>query len=109
MLLRAIAAGLCGEEADAAVVSRLLRSDANRGTISLRINNRDYTTELTQKDGKVQVKIAGLSPIQTNRWLVIGFPALRSIPWENPAGPEKTPELRRAPRRQSSLADLRTA
>jgi hypothetical protein len=90
VILRSIAAALCGEYADPAVVTRLLRSESKRGIIRLTVENRDYTVELERDDsGTVQVKSQSLSPIQSDYWLTLGFPALRSVPWENPAGPSE--------------------
>jgi hypothetical protein len=91
VILRAIAAGLCGDAADPALLKRLLRSGADRGTIRLEVENREHTVVLTRRrGGDVQVQSMSLSPIRSDRWLVIGFPALRSVPWENPAGPDKS-------------------
>ncbi|HEY3840901.1 MAG TPA: AAA family ATPase [Bryobacteraceae bacterium] len=91
VILRAIAAGLCGEAVDPVLLARLLRAGSDRGVIRLQLDTREHVTELTRtRDGKVQVKSASLSPIVSDRWLAIAFPALRSIPWENPAGPDST-------------------
>ncbi|MGY4366690.1 hypothetical protein ACVW1A_002755 [Bradyrhizobium sp. LB1.3] len=93
VILKAIAAALCGEAADPALLERLLRSGADRGTIRLEVESREHTMELTRiRGGKVKARYIGLSPLESDRWLAIGFPALRSIPWENPAGPDKSPE-----------------
>jgi hypothetical protein len=90
VILRAVAAALCGQHADAASVTRLLRTGSTHGRIQLSVADRDYIVELKRDtEGKVVVASASLSPIQADRWLVIGFPALRSVPWENPAGPEE--------------------
>lgn len=91
VILRAIAGGLCGDAADPALLERLLRSGADRGTIRLDVEGREHTIVLTRsRGGKVQVRSMSLSPIQSDRWLAVGFPALRSVPWENPAGPDKS-------------------
>ena len=90
VLLRAIAVALCGESANPDVVKRLLRSGASQGSIRLRDNNREYTVELKrQMDGSIKVTSASLSPIIYERWLVLGFPALRSITADSPKGPTK--------------------
>lgn len=92
VILKAIAAALCGEAADPALLERLLRSGADRGTIRLEVESREHTMELTRiRGGKVKARYIGLSPLESDRWLAIGFPALRSVPWENPAGPDKSP------------------
>jgi hypothetical protein len=88
VILRAIAAALCGERADPLAATRLLRSGATSGAIRLKIEGRDYTVELKRdSDGNVRIVSASLSPIIYDQWLVLGFPALRSIPWARPKGP----------------------
>jgi hypothetical protein len=90
VLLKAIAVALCGKQVDAAAAARLLRSGSAKGTISLKDENREYTVSLErQDDGSVEVKSASLSPIIYESWLVLGFPALRSVPLERPEGPSK--------------------
>ena len=101
VLLKAIAVALCGENANPDVVKKLLRSGASQGSIRLRDNNREYTVELKrQMDGSIKVTSASLSPIIYERWLVLGFPALRSISSDSPKGPTKV--TRHAP----SVEDL---
>jgi predicted ATPase len=88
VVLRAIAAALCGDEADSEAVARLLRSGTDSGSILLAVEGREYKVELKRDpDGKVRIVAASLSPINYDRWLVLGFPALRSIPWDRPKGP----------------------
>jgi hypothetical protein len=88
VLLKSIAAALSGEQADPDAVTRLLRSGATSGSIRLRVENREYTVELKRAvDGSVQIASASLSPIKYDSWLVLGFPALRSVPLRRPKGP----------------------
>lgn len=88
MILRAIATALCGEQADPAMASRLLRTGSNAGSITLTVDTREYTVKLTRgADDRVRIESASLSPLQSDGWLAIGFPALRSVPWDNPSGP----------------------
>ena len=88
VVLRAIAAALCGEAADQTTVTRLLRSGADSGSIRLKVEGRDYTVDLKRDpDGNVRIVSASLSPLKYDNWLVLGFPALRSIPWDRPKGP----------------------
>ncbi len=90
VVLKAIAAALCGERAEPQAVTRLLRSGANKGSIRLKDENREYTVELERRiDGSVHIFSASLSPIIYERWLALGFPALRSIPLTRPKGPTK--------------------
>src|SRR5262249_39188487 len=88
VILRAIAAALCGDKAEPAAVTRLLRSGATSGSILLKVEGRDYRVELKRDaDGKVLTVAQSLSPLKYDNWLVLGFPALRSIPWDRPKGP----------------------
>lgn len=90
VLLRSIAAALCGENADPASVTRLLRSGSSAGRIDLYVGRDRYTVELQRDaEGEVRIKSASLSPLQLGNWLVLGFPALRSITWDRPRGPGK--------------------
>lgn len=88
IVLKSIAAALCGDKADSDAVLRLLRSGANKGSIRLKDENREYTVSLERSiDGSIQITQASLSPIIHERWLCLGFPALRSIPLVRPKGP----------------------
>jgi|GEM_PF-5551866 len=85
VLLKAIAAALCGEKAKPNVVTRLLRSGASTGSIRLKVGAREYAVELKRNDdGEVKIASASLSPITYENWLVLGFPALRNIPLVRP-------------------------
>jgi hypothetical protein len=106
VLLKAIAAALCGDKADSASVARLLRIGASKGSIRLKDENREYTVELERKiDGTIQVVSASLSPIIYEGWLALGFPALRSVAVVNPKGPK--PLNRKAPSADDLLPLLR--
>jgi hypothetical protein len=89
VILRAIAAALCGDKGDLAAVTRLLRSDSKEGSICLNVESREYSVKLQRDVETNNVRIASvtLSPLTYDNWLVLGFPALRSIPWERPKGP----------------------
>jgi hypothetical protein len=89
VVLRAIAAALCGEYADKDAVKRLLRSGTEKGIVRLMVDNREYKVELERdRDGNVQIASSTLSPLQSEKWLAIGVPSLRSVPWENPDSPQ---------------------
>ncbi len=102
VLLKAIAAALCGDKADPVAVAQLLRAGAQKGSITLKDEKREYVVELERKtDGSVRIVSASLSPIIYERWLVLGFPALRSIPMAKANGPE--PLRREAPSAEDLL------
>jgi hypothetical protein len=99
VLLKAIAAALCGEKADPPAVTRLLRAGTSAGSIRLKVEDTEYKVKLKRDDdGKVRIESASLSPIKSDNWLVLGFPALRSIPWDRPKGPS-------APKPEAPSAD----
>lgn len=88
VVLRSIAAALCGEAAEEAAVTRLLRSGSREGSIELYVGSERYRVELQRDlDGRVHIKSASLSPLKLGNWLVLGFPALRSVTWDRPKGP----------------------
>jgi hypothetical protein len=93
VVLRAIAAALCGDKAEPKAVTRLLRSGSNSGSIRLRVEGREYSVRLQrQQDGTARIVSASLSPLIYDKWLVLGFPALRSVPWDDRIeGPDKSP------------------
>lgn len=88
VVLRSIAAALCGETAEEAAVTRLLRSGSREGSIELHVGAERYRVELQRDlDGRVHIQSASLSPLRLGNWLVLGFPALRSVTWDRPKGP----------------------
>src|SRR6185503_12806181 len=88
IVLKAIAAALCGDRADTRAISKLLRVGAEKGSIRLRDEEREYSIELERElDGTVRIVSPNISPIIYHRWLVLGFPALRGVPSNSPAGP----------------------
>lgn len=91
VVLRAIAASLCGDAAEQAVVARLLRTGSPSGSIRLSVGTREYRVELKRdSDDRVRIESVSLSPLKLDNWLVLGFPALRSIPLDTPRGPSET-------------------
>jgi len=97
-VLRAIAAALCGEDAEEAAVTRLLRSGEKSGTIELHVGTARYTVELQRDaEGRVHIASGSLSPLKLSNWLVLGFPPLRTISWDRPKGPSPDPQKRPSP------------
>lgn len=91
VVLRAIAAALSGDAADPAAVKRLLRTGTNSGSIRLQVQGREYAVELKRDaEGVVKIDSASLSPVKYDNWLVIGFPALRGVPWVSVEGPSRS-------------------
>ncbi len=100
VLLRSIAAALCGESirnappAARETVESLLRSGCDKGRIQLYIGTRSYEVVL-EKDSsdRVRVRSDSLSPLLFDKMLVLGFPALRKLSRERPMGTSDIAEL----------------
>lgn len=92
VILRAIAAALCGEAIrDAPLAVReslqdLLRTGTDEGEIKLYAGAQPYVVTLEKTNGQVRIFSESLSPLRVDSWLVLGFPALRSITRERPTG-----------------------
>jgi len=79
-ILKAIAAGLCGDNDRAKRAARpLLRRGENlrRGSVSLRISGRQFETELTREGAHIAVRSKQVTPLEARNWVVLGFPPLR--------------------------------
>jgi hypothetical protein len=88
VVLKAIAAALCGKDTETGPVERLLRAGTDNGLIRLKAQE-EYTVKLQRGgDGKVQITPTSLSPMVYENALVLGFPALRAISWDRPKGPD---------------------
>jgi predicted ATP-binding protein involved in virulence len=95
-LLKAIALAFCANDRDARlqpVAERLLRRGKDRdgkeitsGRITLTLGDETFVTEIRRESDQVSVSTHGLSPLQRGSSVVLGFPPLRAIPSENPAG-----------------------
>jgi hypothetical protein len=83
VILRSIGAALLGNETPGRLGERLLRSGQREGSIELYLSNTStpYTARLVSGDlrGPVQFVSASVSPLRFGNWLVLGFPALRSM------------------------------
>jgi hypothetical protein len=107
IILKSIAAALCGREASEESVTQLLRAGAKGGSIELQVGTDIYSVDLQRDtEGKVQIRSASLSPLKLGKWLVLGFPPLRAITWKRPDGP--TPLLAPDPSPRDLLPILST-
>ncbi len=87
IVLRAIAAALCGDSLEATRAKDLLKAGADWGRIELLVGGSRHTIEFQEKmGGRIEITSDGASRDKKN-WLVIGFPALRAIGQELPLGP----------------------
>ncbi|HEX5853468.1 MAG TPA: AAA family ATPase [Solirubrobacteraceae bacterium] len=103
-ILRAVALAICGESPETLhAPSRLLRSEASFGSITLGVGQGIYRTELRREGERVRVDAVRPAPVQDGTWLALGFPPLRGISTKNPQG--ATAVLAKAPS-QSDLMPL---
>ncbi len=79
-ILRGVAAALAGLEARP-YAARLVRSGQSRGTVALETARGRYVVELFRGEGEAEMKVNGASPLSTESWLAVGFPALRALTW----------------------------
>ncbi len=92
-LLRAIALGLCGDDATAQVAgASLLRDGTTQGSITLHVGADTFTTELVHTGREVKVKCHQMTPLQAGNWAVLGFPALRGAASQRLDGPGELPQ-----------------
>ncbi|MEM7352203.1 MAG: AAA family ATPase [Acidobacteriota bacterium] len=85
IILRSIAAALCGDEADERAVGRLLKNDRDKGTIRVFDRGQAHVLELGRDRRKEpEIKSAPMSPLRVDDWLVMGFGPLRGVSWERP-------------------------
>jgi len=93
-ILRAIAAALCGDDPRAAVVAeRLLRADASSGWVELTIGSEVYRAEFIRELKRVRIVNRQLTPLQTGRALVLGFPAMRGIGYAKGAAADSSGDV----------------
>jgi energy-coupling factor transporter ATP-binding protein EcfA2 len=89
-ILRAIALGLCGDAPQAVEAGgQLLRVGASQGSIEIRAGHASYRTELVRHDDGVYVKSPQITPLQTGKWVVLGFPPVRGVFLNVPRGPSR--------------------
>jgi hypothetical protein len=84
-ILRAIGLAFCGTEAQAAA-GRLLQAGKSEGSIEVQFGSNLLRTRLVRDRNNVIVSVGQVSPVQGGLALVLGFPALRGAPSENPSG-----------------------
>jgi hypothetical protein len=83
-ILRAIALALAGEDARSEA-DKLIRSGQPSGSVILYTGaGRSYVTDLYRTDAGGEVRAHSHSPLQSEGWLAVGFPALRALTWQRP-------------------------
>lgn len=97
-ILRAIAAALCGDDPRAAVVAeRLLHAGASSGFVELTIGTDVYRAEFIRELKRVRIVNRQLTPLQTGKALVLGFPAIRGVAAAKGAGGDSSGDVLPSP------------
>ncbi len=82
-ILRGIAAGILGQ-AFQPYADRLIRTGATWGQITLQTsNNHVYVTRMEMTSNGIQVTSTGGRPLETESWLVLGYPPTRTVTWSD--------------------------
>ncbi len=106
-ILRAVAVALCGREAQSQA-DRLLRAWARPCRIVLHTApdpdgaGSEYVTEIQHTSTGTEVKTFPGRLLETEGWLAVGFPALRTVTWRRIGGPQLE-EGRRRPNPEDLL------
>jgi hypothetical protein len=85
-ILRAIALGLCGpDDRVTPLAANLLRKGATRGSVELTVGKETYATELVREGARVRVVTPQrYTPLESGKWLALGFPAIRGVSNRDP-------------------------
>lgn len=104
-VLEAIAAALCGKDAEP-YAGGLVRGASRLARIVLSFGPNEYMATLASRDGGVaEIEVAPSRPLETEGWLAIGFPPLRTVSPARAKGPG--PEGKRRPTPEDLLPLLR--
>ncbi len=106
-ILRAVAAALCGRDAETHA-ERLIHYGSPSGKVILEASGEnpdkmtEYVTELARTTGKPIINSLPGRLQETEGWLALGFPALRTVTWRRAGGPQ-VEEGRRRPNAEDLL------
>ena len=104
-ILRGIAAGMLGQDIQP-YADRLIKVGANWGQITLETSNSHvYVTRLEIGSTGVQVSSTGGRPLETEGWLVLGYPPTRTVTWAEVKGQVR--EFARRPTNEDVLPLIR--
>jgi predicted ATPase len=80
-VLKAIAVAMCGDDA-MSYAGRIVKTGATHGIVTLHTSaGAVYRTDIYLRDALAEVRTLPARPIEADKWLAIGFPPLRSMPW----------------------------
>lgn len=94
-VLEAIASALCGKDAEP-YAGGLIRTASRLSRIVLSFGSNEYMATLASRDGgQAEIEVTPSRPLETEGWLAIGFPPLRTVSSARAKGP--SPEGKRRP------------
>lgn len=104
-VLKAIAAAISGKDAEP-YAGTLIRSSSRTAEIVLSTGTTEYmTTLVARENGQAEIEVRPSHPLETEGWLAIGFPPLRTVTWTSSKGPG--PEGKRRPTTEDLLPLLK--
>jgi len=97
-ILKALAIALCGEEARP-YAGRILKTGKFRGSITLETDNKTsyVTTIVRSSTGEAEMISNTARPLETEGWLALGFPPLRTTSWTPLKGPDSDFKMKSRP------------
>jgi hypothetical protein len=94
-ILRSIALAICGRDAQT-YAGRIVRSGQSKAQITLETTSgRSYVTEIFETSSGFEVESLPRRSLDTEGWLVLGFPPIRSATWRKSSGPQGEQSLNR--------------
>jgi predicted ATP-binding protein involved in virulence len=87
-ILRSLALAICGRDAQV-YAKRMLRSGESKAQITLEtFSGRKYVTEIYRTSSGFDVESLPRRPLESEGWLALGFPPVRSATWRKSSGPQ---------------------
>jgi predicted ATPase len=100
-ILRSLTLAICGRDAQA-YAQRIVRTGQSKAQITLETaNGRKYVTEIFETSSGFEVESLPRRPLDTEGWLVLAFPPVRSATWRKLTGPQGE-----QPRKRPRIEDL---
>lgn len=94
-VLKAIATAISGKDAEP-YAGALIRNSSRTAEIVLSTGTTEYmATLVARENGQAEIEVTPSHPLETEGWLAIGFPPLRTVTWTRSKGPG--PEGKRRP------------
>lgn len=85
-ILRAIALGICGRDAQP-FAARWIKTGRTGARITLRTTGeKEYITEISTTSSGAEIRTLPTRLLEAEGWLALGFPPVRTMTWQRPAG-----------------------